>query len=85
MDIWGRGRAGRVLWRLADARTDGVCGRGGHLDSRPRGVRYFGRLDAQAAAGRGIICTGLLSDIRPARPGHSPRNTQPQADYPEPV
>ena len=54
VDIWGRGRACRVLRRLADSRTDGVRCRGGLLDSRPRGVRYFGRLDAQAAAGRGI-------------------------------
>ena len=53
--LWGRGRARRVLRRLADARTDGVCCRGGFLGSRARGVRYIGRMDAQAAAGRRII------------------------------
>jgi len=55
MDFWGRGRAGRILWRLADTRTDGVCRRGGFLDARPRGLHNLGRVDAQAARGRGVI------------------------------
>ena len=54
VDIWGRGRAGRVLRRIANTRTDGICCRGGLLDPRARGLRDIGHLDAQAAAGRGI-------------------------------
>ena len=54
--LWGRGRAGRILRRLADARADGVCRRGGFLDARPRGLRHPGHLDAQAA-GRRVIAT----------------------------
>lgn len=55
VDIWCCGRAGRVLRRLANTRTDGVCGRSGLLDTGHRGLRYIVRLDAEAAAGRRII------------------------------
>lgn len=55
--LWGRGRAGRILRRLADARADGVRCRGGLLIARPRGLRHPGHLDAQAAAGRRVIAT----------------------------
>ncbi len=54
VDIWGRGRAGRIPRCTANARTGSVCTRGGLVDHWPRGLRYIVRLDAQAATGRGM-------------------------------
>ena len=68
VDIWGRGRAGRVLRRVTNARTDGVRCRGGLLDPRARGLHYSGRLDAQAAAGRGIGPSTIMLPFN--RPTH---------------